>query len=52
MNADIVNQWSFMDAEGLECLVSLLNDALLNEVVEERVLRGLCCNMLLSCPNP
>ena len=44
-------KWNFMDADKLDSLVSLLNESLFNEVLEERVLRGLCCN-LAGCPRP
>ena len=40
-----------MNADKIDCLVSLLNESLLNEVLEERVLMGLCCN-LVGCPRP
>ena len=35
----------------VECLVALLNPVLLQEVLEERLLRHLCCN-LVSCKQP
>ena len=42
---------SFLSDSERESLISLLNKPLLDEVVEERVLRGLCCN-LASCLTP
>ena len=35
----------------MDCLISLLNDALLKEVTEERTVNLLCCNVA-SCKNP
>jgi hypothetical protein len=41
----------FLEQGDLDCLVSLLNDSLLNEVLEERVLKHLCCNVA-TCRQP
>lgn len=41
----------FMQPGDVECLVSLLNEGLLCEVVEERVVNLLCCNVV-SCQTP
>lgn len=40
-----------MNDDKLDCLVSLLNEPLLNEIIEERVISGLCCN-LVGCHRP
>ena len=42
---------SFLSSDDRENLIGLLNKPLLDEVIEERVLRGLCCN-LASCSTP
>ena len=42
---------SFLSSDDRENLIGLLNKPLLDEVIEERVLRGLCCNVA-SCSTP
>ena len=40
-----------MSDEELDCLIELLNEAILEEVLDERVLRSLCCNFA-TCVEP
>ena len=49
--SDSGEESSYLNESERESLISLLNKPLLDEVVEERVLRGLCCN-LASCTTP
>lgn len=51
MDADLATS-GFLSTDDLDCLISLLNDSLLDEVLEERVLRHFCCNLTASCPEP
>ena len=42
---------SILSVEDRESLISLLNKPLMDEVIEERLIRGLCCN-LTTCQRP
>ena len=42
---------SFLRQDELQCLIHLLNESLLSEVCEERVISKLCCNFA-TCKEP
>jgi len=42
---------TYLTDSDVDCLIGLLNEPLLDEVVEERVLKNLCCNFA-NCLQP